>query len=256
MSPLLIDNRPVELTDDNFDKILRAMDIPNITPDTPFAIDKSVSGLKHQCMRIVPHTVAVAYYRGVITAVAAVDTVLYMHALGGRYETRSLRPHRVEHIVVNGVNMRCGLTVRAGTAFCGPIWCAPRRRDDLLSTLPWTAMRGGARWCTPIDRHGKPRCGACSAVFTRATDLFEHGGVPRVQYESFSSPRYLIPPHFRPLPPAVNPAPVSRSNLAQGSLNDRYLGQRRTSALRTRLGRLQQRHGGRYVPYVVRRVYR
>ena len=264
-SPLLINSKAVVLHADNFDEIVAAMDIPDSTPDTKFVLDQSTSSLRHQAVRLVPDTVAVAYYKGVIAAISAVDAVLYLHALGGRYETRSLRPHRVEHIVVGGTDQKCAVTVRAGKLFCGPIWCAPRRRDDLLATLPWLAMRGGPRWCTPIDNYGKLRCAACDAAFSTAAELFAHGGIPARQKEPFHQSRYLIPPDWTPLPSTVELAPVAANNLAEGSLADRSrpqsrsartYGDHRTHALRVRLDRLQRRHGDRYVPYVIRRVYR
>lgn len=241
------------------------MDIPERTPETIFKIDSGEKVLKHQSIKIVPNTVVVAYYRGVVTALAAVDTVLYLHALGGRYETRSVRPHKVEHIVVNGVNQRCAITVRAGTKFCGPIWCAPKRRDALLATLPNLAIKGGGRWCTPVDKYGDFECAACGKIFKTDRELFEHGKVPAVQHERFTNPYYLIPQTWTPIPPAVKVAPVSHTNYAEGTLHDQKhassynrttYGQHRTNALKQRLGRLQRRHGNRYVPYVVRQVYK
>lgn len=264
-SPILVDQQPVELRADNLTEIRQALDIPNATPDTEFRVEESDARIRHQTIKIVPNTVALAYYRGTIAAVAAVDTVLYLHALGGRYEARSLRPHRVEHIIVDGVDQRCAVTVRAGTAYCGPIWCAPKRRDALLATLPYLAMRGGPRWCSPVDAHGAYRCAACDQKFPTAAALFDHGGIPRVQHESFTNPRFVIPLNWRPLPAAVTVAPVAAHNYAEGTLADRREsrtrqystdGQHRTANLKARLSTLERRHGGRYVPYVLRRVYR
>lgn len=262
---MLVNHCPLKLHEDNLSSIVSAMDIPDTTSETVFSVETRSKILKHQSIKIVPNTVAVAYYRGTVSAIAAVDTVLYLHALGGRYETRSLRPHRVEHIVVNGVNQRCALTVRAGAAYCGPIWCAPKRRDALLSDSTYTAIRGGAKWCTPIDAYGKFRCAACNEAFTRERDLFKHGNIPSTQHEVFTNPRFLIPKGWRPLPPQVKVAPVSHTNFAEGTLGDRMrssshtkftYGEHRTAALKARLSQLERRHGNRYIPYTLRRVYK
>lgn len=265
VSPLLINHQPVALSEDNVIQIVAAMDIPNTTRETQFTLERKSAILRHKRVKVIPNTVAIAYYRGVVVALAAVDAVLYIHALGGQYQTRSLRPHRAEHIIVRGVDQRCSFTVRAGTAFCGPIWCAPKRRDDLLATLPWLGMRGGLKWCSPIDNYGVLRCAACHQPFSTAAQLFAHGGIPSRQIEHFNGSEFLIPPNFSPLPKAVEVAPVPADNLSEGSLVDNRRttsvhrhthGQNRVASLRQRLHGLRRQHGDRYVPYVLRRVYR
>ncbi len=209
-------------------------------------------------MFIVPHTLAAVYYRGVVSIVSSNDVIVVLHALGGAYLQQSLRPHRVTHITVNGVDSHCVLSLRGCTAVCGPLWCPPKRREALLAELSAPALRGGPKWCAPVNADGTYQCVCCNRSFDTALKLFAHGGFAKGWHENFLDKAFTVPHNWRPQHFSQQPNPVPATNLARGSLADtepspyyraETNGQVRTNILRTKLQRLQRFHGAKYHPY-------
>ena len=232
-SPLLVKNGYTPIEPEFLTQLESTLDIPGAAP---LKLESHPGGKVHaNRIRLFRGVAAVAYRLGVLYAVASCDAVLVAQALGGRYVRVRLRPHRVQHIPVGGVDLFCAVDLRAATLKCGPIVCNGARQPQQLSESEWPALRTSDRWCAPVDAHGRFVCARCSATFRSDRDLFAHGKVPEPQQQRL---RGVLPPGWRPIPPGRSRDPVPLSNLESGSLADRCHGRARRHHLKARLLRL------------------